>query len=172
MKKAREIFGKPISYFSYIGMAITFVIMMMTTVDVILRKVSTFSILGSFELTEMGMVVVVFLGLASLQAKGGHVRVDMFTRLLPGRLEHFISFVILLAESVFYAYMTYAAMIRLTEYLVRPVYTGVLRISYIPFYSIMSLGLACFSILLLMDSIIHLIDCFYSSKQTLPQKVE
>jgi TRAP-type C4-dicarboxylate transport system permease small subunit len=130
--------------------------MMLTTIDVILRKVSTFSILGSYEITEMSMVVLVFLGIAALQVKKGHVRVEMLINRIPSRGAHFITFVFFIAEALLYGDMIYAVILKLQELSVTPLLTSTLFIPYAPFYVIMAIGLTCFVILLFMDAIIQL----------------
>lgn len=165
MIKIRDKFGKLVEHFTTFGIAACFFTMIITTLDVIIRKISTLNIKGSYELTELAMVVVVFLGIASLQAKDGHVKVDMLVMKLPPRLQHLLLSTILFIEFIMYSAMSYSSIIKCIEYFNKPVYTAVLKFSYVPFYFIMIIGLVCFSILLLFDSIIQLIG-FFDSKYT------
>ncbi len=71
MNNIRNQVGRLIKSASYLGMAITFVLVWITTIDVILRKVSNFSILGSYELTEIGLVILISLVLPALQVDRG-----------------------------------------------------------------------------------------------------
>ena len=51
--------------------------MLMTMADVLLRKFSNLSILGTVELTELMMIIVVFSSLAECQVGDGHIKVDL-----------------------------------------------------------------------------------------------
>ncbi len=54
-----------------------FVLMSMTALDLLLRNLSNTSILGSIELTELMMVVIVFFSLAQCEADDGHIRIEL-----------------------------------------------------------------------------------------------
>ena len=56
---------------------VLFIMMLMTMADVFLRKFSNLSILGTVELTELMMIVIVFCSLAECQAGDGHIKVDL-----------------------------------------------------------------------------------------------
>ena len=54
-----------------------FVMMVMTVVDVLLRKFTNMTIIGCGEMTEMMMAVVVFCSLAQCQVTDSHIRIDL-----------------------------------------------------------------------------------------------
>jgi TRAP-type C4-dicarboxylate transport system permease small subunit len=56
---------------------VLFIMMIMTMTDVFLRKFSNISILGTVELTELMMIIVVFCSLAECQVHDGHIKVDL-----------------------------------------------------------------------------------------------
>jgi TRAP-type transport system small permease protein len=60
-----------------------FAIMALTFFDVIGRKIVGQSIPGSFELTELLMVVVIFAGIPLVSQRGEHVTFDSFDSVLP-----------------------------------------------------------------------------------------
>jgi TRAP-type C4-dicarboxylate transport system permease small subunit len=132
--------------------------MILTTADVALRKTSTLNIAGSYEIIEMGMVLMVYLGIASLQVKDGHVKVDMLVTRFPRRLQNFLQFIMLMIEVCVYSVMTYACIIKVFELQKTPFYTAVLKLPYAPFYIVMIIGLASFTLLLLADSLIQLLQ--------------
>ena len=73
---------------SIIAMVVAFATMIVLVVDIILRLVTdSLAITGSYELTEMAMVVIVFLGFAITQVEGEHVRVTMIVDRLPRRMQ-------------------------------------------------------------------------------------
>jgi TRAP-type C4-dicarboxylate transport system permease small subunit len=63
-----------------------FGMMIMTMTDVLLRKFTNFSILGSVELTELMMVVIVFCSLAQCEADDGHIKVDLIYKRFSPRI--------------------------------------------------------------------------------------
>jgi len=60
-----------------IACVVLFALMVLTMADVFGRKVFSDSILGTVELSEFGLVVLVFFSLAHTEFTDGHVRVDL-----------------------------------------------------------------------------------------------
>ena len=68
----------PLSRFiSHIASVILFLMMILTILDVFLRKVFSKSILGTVEVTEFLLVFVIFFTLAITEVMNGHVKVDL-----------------------------------------------------------------------------------------------
>ena len=65
---------KALDYLSWITL---FAMMTITISDVFLRKFTNTSILGTVELTEFMMVIVVFCSLAQCEVDDGHIRVEL-----------------------------------------------------------------------------------------------
>ena len=61
--------------------------MMLMVMDVLLRLVCNFSIPGAFELVEFGMILVVYLGLATTQSSKMHISIDILTSKFPERAQ-------------------------------------------------------------------------------------
>ena len=72
------------NFFNSTSAAIVGFMMCLTTVDVILRYVFNSPIPGVYTLCEMLMVGIVYLAIAYVQQKKGHVRVDVFIDRLEG----------------------------------------------------------------------------------------
>jgi C4-dicarboxylate transporter DctM subunit len=68
-----------------IGMAALAVMMVLTSIDVILRYIFNKPLTGSLELTQFLMVVLVAFGLAYTGVNKGHITVDVLTQRLPKR---------------------------------------------------------------------------------------
>jgi len=67
------------------GAVLTFLLMAATAVDVVMRYVFNSPIAGVWEASKLMLVGIVFLGLASTQAEGGHVRVEILRNRVRGR---------------------------------------------------------------------------------------
>ncbi|MGE0312562.1 MAG: TRAP transporter small permease [Lautropia sp.] len=71
-----------------------FAMMMLTVVDVVGRKFIGESLVGSLELTELAMLLLIFCALPLASLAGEHVVLDMLDTLLPDRIrrwQHVIS---------------------------------------------------------------------------------
>ena len=62
-----------------------FGLMMLTAVDVVSRYVFNWPLRGSFELTELGLLVLIFAGLPLASRRGEHVTLDFIDRPLGPR---------------------------------------------------------------------------------------
>jgi TRAP-type C4-dicarboxylate transport system permease small subunit len=164
MRKVRDVFGKIVTGISYVGILACLVIVVMTTVDVLLRKIGDASVLGSTEITEMLMVVMMAFGIPALQIVDGHVKVDLLVKKMPGRSRFFFESAILLAEAAVVGLMTWGTYNKVINFYTRGTSTGVLRIPETPFAACMCLGLALFCVLLLMDAVITFLDGLHYKK--------
>jgi TRAP-type C4-dicarboxylate transport system permease small subunit len=63
----------------YIASVTVFALMCLTVADILMRKFLNQSILGTVELTELMMVVIVFFTLGYSEMKDAHIKVDIFT---------------------------------------------------------------------------------------------
>ncbi len=61
--------------------------MVLTIADVVLRKTTSRSILGTVELSEFLMVTLVFFSLAQTEITNGHVKVDLVMRRFGDRVQ-------------------------------------------------------------------------------------
>lgn len=158
LDKVRKNIGKIIDILSAIGMGVTFILMIVTAADTILRKAFSVALLGSLEITEMGMVILIFFGIASNQVSKGHVSVDMFIDLFPRKLRHLSDTIVLSIEVIVMGLMTYAAFQQSLSYFDKSLTTDVLHIPVWPFAILMSLGLFLFTVMLLLDAIISAVS--------------
>lgn len=71
----------------YVAAVALFAMMLLTFADVVGRKFIA-SIPGSLEITELLMLVVIFVGLPLASLKGEHVFFDLLDQFLPERLRH------------------------------------------------------------------------------------
>jgi len=71
----------------YVAATALFAMMLLTFADVVGRKFWV-SIPGSLEVTELLMLVVIFVGLPLASLKGEHVFFDLLDQVLPERVRH------------------------------------------------------------------------------------
>lgn len=66
-----------------------FAMMALTAVDVVLRYFFSRPLAASFELTEMMMTMLIYLGIATLSLQRGHITIDLLGTLvtMPAKLE-------------------------------------------------------------------------------------
>ncbi|WP_417264456.1 TRAP transporter small permease [Celeribacter sp.] len=69
---------------SWLALGFLAFMMVAITVDVVARAAFGRAVPGLFEMTEMSMVMVVFMGLGATLLDDGHIRVTMMTDALPG----------------------------------------------------------------------------------------
>ena len=112
---------KPVSrLMSHVASVILFLMMVLTILDVILRKLWSKSILGTVEVTEFMLVFVIFFTLALTQLLNGHVKVDLVMSRFSGRVQgiadmitQFICFVITVL--ITWSTIIYSEKMRLSE---------------------------------------------------------
>ena len=139
---------------NYIGLFSIFFMMAITTIDVILRKTGTgYSVRGSYELTEMAMVLIVFLAIPTSQLTNGHIRISMLVDFLPGRARYFFESLVVLAEGVFICFMAIGAYQKCQSLSNVRTTTDVLRIPQLPFAVMMSVGLSLFAVVLVLNAV-------------------
>jgi len=143
---------------SIIAMAVAFLTMLVLVADIVLRLVTdSLAVTGSYELTEMAMVIIVFLGFAITQVEGEHVRVTMLVDRLPGRAKAYANAFGSIFGTAVCAVVFYAAVRQAIGDSTSGITTAVLFIPTAPFAWIMALGLLLLTLALLLDSIDHVI---------------
>ena len=157
MIRVQNVIKKICKGFSYFSMAATFFVMMLMVIDIILSLFSI-RVLGNYELTEMAMTIIIFLGLAYTQTENGHVRVTMFVDLLPKRFAMFLNSFITLVTAGFCALMTYCAFIQSGTYSYSGTSTAVLHVPYSPFSYVMFIGFLLLTIAIVLNAITFFID--------------
>jgi len=152
--KIRDAVGSFLGKLSYASMVIVFFLVCMTTVDVIIRKLTPLNIMGSYELTEMGMVIILWIAIAYYQVFKGHIRVTMLVEKFPEKVRLFLEILVHLFGAVIMAFCFYAGVLRVQADLAKQLSTAVLHIPQFPFSIVMVIGEALFCLMLLIDAII------------------
>jgi TRAP-type transport system small permease protein len=113
--------------------------MVLTFADVVARYLINHPIRGAFEITELGLVVLIFAGLPLVSHADEHVTMDFIDRILPQRIVHIwirAMHVVIAAIMFFLAWQVWIKANRIASYSDT---TDVLRITIGPFVYFMSL---------------------------------
>ncbi len=137
--------------------AFLFLMMLMTMIDVLLRKFTNLSILGTVELTELMMVIVIFGSLAQCEVDGGHIKVDLILKRLKPKTQAIVDVFTQLASSVLFALMSWALYMQAKDIKEWGEVTMDLRLPLYPFVYIASFGCAILVMALLFKTLVALI---------------
>ncbi len=143
-----------------VSWVILFAMMMMTMIDVLLRYFTNSSILGSVELTELMMVIVVFCSLAQCQAEDGHIKVDLVLKRFSPRVQSMIDTLTQLICFGLFSFMTWSMYIYASEMKEYGEVTLDLGLVKYPFVYIASFGCALLTLVLLFKAITALREVF------------
>jgi tripartite ATP-independent transporter DctM subunit len=133
-----------------VGVAALTLMMLLTAVDVCLRYVFDSPIVGSYELNEFMMAVVVSFGLAYTAMHRGHINVDLLITRMGARSQAVINTITALLAVGFFALMTwrcfiYAGKMRMDGYTSQS-----LSLPIYPFVYVVAIGCAIFVLVLLI----------------------
>lgn len=96
------------SFMDKISMIVLFFMMTLTVLDVLMRKILTKSILGTPELTELSLVIMIFFSFARTEMEDGHIKVDLIIGRLSPRVQAIIDFITQTCCFVFFILLTIA----------------------------------------------------------------
>lgn len=134
------------------GIAII-VMILLTTVDVVMRYFFNSPLYGGLELTEYLMAVSVALTMAYCAMKKGHVRVDAAVTLLPKRTQQIFNSAVMLMGVVFFALMSWQTIIQANVMYTSGSYSTVLRIPVYPFVWVLFVATVVMTLIFLRDFI-------------------
>ena len=83
-----------------------FALMIMTALDLILRNFSNTSVLGSVELTELMMVIIVFCSIAQCEADDGHIRIELIMDKFGPKVRNFADIITQTVCTIIFALMS------------------------------------------------------------------
>jgi TRAP-type C4-dicarboxylate transport system permease small subunit len=157
-ERLHRAYGRIVTGFAVLAGLIIFAIMWLVDADVFMRKFFNAPVQGSFELTEGGLVLVVFLSLAFTQYRRGHIRVTLLSRHLPMGVQHGLYITVLCIGALFFAWCTYATVGNaIRSYNLNEREWGVIQVPIWPEKSAIAVGTLLICLQFLLDAIRH---CF------------
>jgi len=154
MLKFEAIVGKVSKGIAQASMWAIFGITFVLITDIILRFVTESSaLMGTYEMTEMAMIVIIYMGLSVTQLDKDHIRVVMLIEKFPWRVRTFIEAAVF-AFTAYLCYMLFYAALLQTQAVIRSgLTTQVLYIPHWPFFMIMFTGLAVLAVVFTLDTV-------------------
>ena len=153
MKKALDITKKVNMGMCVVGMAAMFIMMVMVTIDTIIRKTPIGGITDSMDLTQLLLGLIIYGGMAILESNRGHIRVDMFLLMMPPTLRKIVEGIMYLLSTVILGIVVYAYILNIGPDYRSRAGTQVLRIPQWPFKTIVAIGIFLFAVTFLVHTI-------------------
>jgi len=169
MRIYTSIVGRICRALTSISMWAVFLMMMILVVDIIIRYfTAAVSLMGTYEMTEMIMLFVIYLALAGAQYAKGHIRITMLLEAIPWRARTFIEAAIAIITGIICFIVCNAGWtLSMTNY-TKGLTTAVLFIPYWPFNIVLTIGLGALTLVFAMDAI----DFIYRGIKKIKSKAE
>lgn len=153
LKKVTAVVSGLSGILNYASMCVIFLIAAVMFIDISLRLTVKISLLGTYEITEMGMIVVIFGAMAHTQFLKGHVHVKMLVEKFPDEVQRITEGLLLLLTAVVCAFVAYSGFTQASVYYAKKATTAVLKIPYYPFAYFMAVSLALLTVMFLLDAL-------------------
>jgi TRAP-type C4-dicarboxylate transport system permease small subunit len=122
------VFERLTRWLHYLSGALLIGLMVLTVVNILGRSLFDTPVPGAVELTEIGMVAIVFMGLAYAQERGDHIRVELLYEKFGARGRRVLDLFATLVSFVTVAVMTWRLWAYASQLAVSGRTTSVLRI--------------------------------------------
>lgn len=140
-------------YAGYIATVVLGLMMLLTVADVFMRYFFNSPITGTTEITQLMMVIVVFLSLPWGGVTGSHVKVDLFVRRFGRKTRAIFDVVTLLLSLFIFALIAWRSLL---ESMQIETTTSLIGVPHAPFYYILTLGF----VLLTLVVVTLIVDAF------------
>ena len=156
MDKIYKVFERIAEFFGGLSCLAIVAMMLLTCVDVFLRKFFNSPILGSYEITECILMISVWTGMILAQKLKIHVKVTFFINFLPWRVRCIAHGILEMACVVTLYYMGRAAVMQALFTYRGNWSTDVLHIPTFPLYWVMAVSLFFWALFLVVDAIFYI----------------
>lgn len=139
-----------------IASVILFSMMFLTVADVFMRKVFSKSILGTVEVSEFMMVILVFFSLAQAEVLGRNVKVDLVMSRFGERAQGVVDMITQFICFLLFGAMTWYTLVYASSMRVSKEVSLDLLIPKFPFIYVVAVGCALLALILLIQFLILL----------------
>ena len=139
-----------------IGAGLLPVLVLLTTVDVVSRRLLNSPIPGAFELTGFILGITVFFTLAYCAAEGGHVEVDILMSRFPQKIQKSIASVMYLFSTVLLGLLSWQLFLLAIRVKDMNETSAILAIWLFPFIFIAAIGATLLTLVFLVMSLNNL----------------
>jgi TRAP-type C4-dicarboxylate transport system permease small subunit len=163
LNQSLEAWIYPISrVMSWVSSVVLFSMMLLTITDVFLRKVFSRSILGTVEVTEFMLVIVIFFALAHTEVLDNHVKVDLVISRFSGRIQALVDMITQFACFLLSGLITWSTIVYSEKMRASGEVSQDLWIPIFPFLYIVAVGCAVLALTLLTKFFIALMNVMKS----------
>ncbi len=134
-----------------IGTTVLAAMMFFIMTDVLLRYVFNSPILGSYEIVEYMMALLIPFGVVYCAHTKSHVAVDILFDRFPKRFQGIISVLTSLAVFLFFVLIAWQNILFIKESYAQKITSGVLYIPVYPFVTALAVGFVALCLVLLID---------------------
>lgn len=135
-----------------IASGVLFFMMLLTIADVFLRKVFSQSILGTVEVTEFMMVLLVFFAVTQTEVLNGHVKVDLVMSRFGERTQALVDTITQLVCFLLFGLFTWSTLVYAEKMRASGEVSQDLWLPVYPFIYVVALGCALLAFSLLIKS--------------------
>ena len=135
-------------------------LMLMNTADVLMSLFINKNIIGAYEISQRLLMCAVFCCFAYAQSKKQHICMSLVVKHYPRFIRFFCFSLMSLLSVVVSAAVTWSAWVQMNDMIARNFTTEVLYIPLWPFYLVMAIGMAIFTLTVLYDTVIYGIAMF------------
>ena len=136
---------------SRVSSVVLFLLMLLTTADVVLRKLANQSILGTVELTEFLLIILIFFIMAQTEIMGNHVKVDLVMVRFGRRTQNVVDTLTQLAGFVLVALITWSSFFYAGKMRAAGEVSQDLWIPVYPFVYVVAVGCLVYCLVLLIN---------------------
>ena len=136
----------------FLGGVTLFLLMGLTVVAVVMRYIFNAPILGAQDLSELSLVLVVFLGLPYCGWTRGHVAVDLISTFVPAARLRFTDAVVFFTSGVLFLYVAWQTWTQGLDALEYGDASNLVEIPYFPFFCVATLGTAVYAVVLFVQA--------------------
>ena len=147
-------------YLCYICMVMIVCMMLLMFVDACLGLFFNSRVLGSYEIVQCMLCLIVFTSWAYTQTVRGHIHVVMFIKMMGQRLRFICFTIVSLLSAVVMAFASYGVYLMLLDKMANNEKTAILLIPIWPLYLIECIAIALFALALFGDALKALFAIF------------